>query len=315
MSQEIRTAAIVGSGLVGCGWAIVFALGGARVKVFDHAVAAREQVPDRVRQTLTEMQEVGLAPDIEAALARISVTDSLEEAVTGADYVQESVFERSDVKFEVSAEIGRLIAPSVVVGSSSSGIPASAFTENIENRNRFLVVHPVNPPHLIPVVELVPAPWTDTAIIPWLRQALEALGKVPVEVRREVEGFVLNRLQGALLNEAWALFEEGYASAADIDATVAHGLGLRWAFMGPLETIDLNAPGGIADYAARLEPLYRSVALSRTKPRGWSEDLIKEMEAERRQILPMDRHAARSAWRDRRLMELVAHLRKPDKIE
>ena len=136
------------------------------------------------------------------------------------------------------------------------------------------------------------------------------IGQVPVRINREIEGFVLNRLQGALLNEAWALFEEGYASLADIDATVSQGLGLRWAFMGPFETIDLNAPGGIGDYARRLGPLYHAIANSRTKPRAWTPELIEKAVAERRRALPETQLQERSAWRDRRLMHLVAHLRK-----
>src|SRR5690606_23559180 len=131
-----------------------------------------------------------------------------------------------------------------------------------------------------------------------------------VEVRRELPGFILNRLQGALLNEAWALYAEGYASLEDIDATVSRGLGLRWAFMGPFETIDLNAPGGIAAYARRLGPLYHEIAMSRTEPAAWSEPLIEAAAAERRAALPLDRLGERSRWRDSRLMALVKHLTK-----
>ena len=146
--------------------------------------------------------------------------------------------------------------------------------ESVRHRERFLIVHPVNPPHVVPVVELVPTPWTAPDVVPVARAFMERVGQVPVVVTREIEGFLLNRLQGALLNEAFALLEEGYASAADIDATVSYGLGLRWSFMGPFETIDLNAPGGLDDYARRLEPLYHSVADSRKDPRGWSASLV-----------------------------------------
>ncbi len=194
-----------------------------------------------------------------------------------------------------------------MVGSSSSGIPASAFTEQAPRRSRFLVAHPVNPPHLIPLVELVPAPWTDPAILPWLRAMMERVGQSPIVVNREIEGFVLNRLQGALLNEAWALFDRGIASAADIDRTIAQGLGLRWEFMGPFETIDLNAPGGVADYAQRLGPLYHSVAMDRRAPQPWSDDLVAAVTAERRAVLALSDLPARTAWRDRELMALVAH--------
>ena len=166
-----------------------------------------------------------------------------------------SAFERVDVKTDVSTQIGALIRPDAIVGSSSSGIPASVFTKSVRHRERFLIVHPVNPPHVVPVVELVPTPWTAPDVVPAARAFMERVGQVPVVVTREIEGFLLNRLQGALLNEAFALLEEGMRPAADIDATVSYGLGLRWSFMGPFETIDLNAPGGLDDYARRLAPL------------------------------------------------------------
>lgn len=309
MADSFQRVAIVGAGLVGSGWAVVFALSGAQVRIFDERPQARLEAPARLRQMLSDLEAAGLAEGAGEALARFAVFDTLAEAVDGVDYVQESVFERVEIKTSVAREIGAHIAPHVIVGSSSSGIPASAFTADAPNRERFLIAHPVNPPHLVPVVELVPAPWTAPDVVQTVRRALEAAGKVPVEVRRELDGFILNRLQGALLNEAWALYEEGYASLADIDATISHGLGYRWAFMGPFETIDLNAPGGVADYAERLAPLYHGVARSRSDPRRWSPELIDKVTAERRAALPLDQLPARSQWRDRRLMALVAHLR------
>ncbi len=297
---------IVGAGLVGSGWAVVFARAGHEVLVFDPSPEVRARVRPWAQTALAELGAVGLAEDPGAALARIRVVESLAAAVSPADYIQESVFERVDVKTEVCRQIGPLLKPGAVVGSSSSGIPVSAFTESCANRGRFLISHPVNPPHLVPVVELVPAPWTDPQAVISTRALMEAAGQVPVSLTREIEGFVLNRLQGALLNEAWALFDAGYATAADIDATVAHGLGLRWSFMGPFETIDLNAPGGVSDYAARLGPLYHSIALSRRDPKPWSEELVARVAAERRAALPGDDLAARRAWRDGRLTRLAA---------
>jgi L-gulonate 3-dehydrogenase len=306
---EIRKVAIVGAGLVGSGWAIIFARAGATVRIFDADPEIRSSVIERIAASLAELRDVGLVDDVEGVLSCLHVDDSLAEAVADADYVQESVLERTDVKTAVSLEIDRAMRADAIVGSSSSGIPASAFTESCTNRGRFLVAHPVNPPHLVPVVELVPAPWTEPDLIPAVRAWMERVGQEPVVVNRELEGFILNRLQGALLNEAWALFEAGYATAADIDKTVSYGLGYRWSFMGPFETIDLNAPGGVADYAARLGPLYHSIALARTQPRAWSQDLIDRVTAERRAALPAAGLADRRAWRDRKLMRLVAHKR------
>lgn len=302
---------MVGGGLVGSGWAIVFAKAGLQVRLFDADEDVRRSAPGRIRASLTDMRGYGLiGEDVEAIAGRVTLAESLADAVREADYVQESVFERVDVKTAVCLAIGEHLRADAVCGSSSSGIPASAFTEKARRRGRFLIAHPVNPPHLVPLVELVPAPWTEPEILPWLRSEMERLGQAPIVVSREIEGFILNRLQGALLNEAWAIFDEGLASTADIDRTVSHGLGYRWSFMGPFETIDLNAPGGVDDYARRLGPLYHRIARSRADPRPWPAELIERVKAERRRALPQADLPRRSAWRDRRLMALIAHLRK-----
>jgi 3-hydroxyacyl-CoA dehydrogenase len=127
-------------------------------------------------------------------------------------------------------------------------------------------------------------------------------------VQREIQGFIVNRLQGALLAEAFRLVEDGYVSSGDIDKAVKDGLGLRWAFMGPMETIDLNAPGGIRDYCGRYGPLYLDIAKQAT-PREWNDALIGKLEQERLAELPAQQRPARQAWRDQRLMQLVAHKR------
>ena len=301
-----QTTAIIGAGLVGFGWTIVFARAGHQVQVFDRSAVIREQLPEMLSQRLEDLEASGLVRDARAIRERVRVCASLEEALSGASYVQESVLERLDVKRAALEEIDALIEPGVPVGSSSSGIPASAFTEGLRNAAYYLVAHPVNPPYLHPLVELVPAPWTDPAVVDRVRDLMVAVGQSPIRVHGEPEGFILNRLQGALLREAWALFEEGHASLEDIDTTVSSGLGLRWAFMGPFETIDLNAPGGVRDYAERLGPLYLSIARDRTEPQPWSDALIRHVEAERRKALSLDALQDRCAWRDRMLMALAA---------
>jgi len=309
MTQAIG---IVGAGLVGGGWAIVFARADHPVRIFDASAEQRDGVRDRLATNLDDLQKHGLIDDAAAVLARIEVVDHLAAAVQGVAYVQESVLERVDVKREAYAAIDDCIDGDIPVGSSSSGIPASAFTEGLNHAANYLIAHPVNPPYLVPVVELVPAPCTADVTVERVDALMRAVGQVPVRVHGEVEGFILNRLQGVLLREAWALFEDGYASATDIDRTISDGLGLRWSFMGPFETIDLNAPGGVRDYAQRLGPLYRSIAASRSSHEPWSEELISAVEAERRAALPLDDLPERCNWRDRRLMALAAHKRKTD---
>ena len=240
---------IVGAGLVGTGWSIVFARGGERVKLYDASETARSRVCDDIAGRLVDLKAFGLIDDADAIMARIEVCGDMGDVIGGAKYVQESVPERIPLKQDVSRQISELLQSDTVVGSSTSGIPASAFTEELPNRDRFLVAHPVNPPYLVPVVEVAPAPWTAPDAVEKAMAVMNAVGQSPILVRREIEGFILNRLQGVLLREAWALLEEGYAGADDIDKTVREGLGLRWSFMGPFETIDLNAPGGIRESA------------------------------------------------------------------
>ena len=307
MTQRFAKIGIVGAGLVGRGWAIVFARAGRQVTIFDASDTIRHEALGKIKANLMDMQSVGLVEHVDEILSNICVVDTLGAAVADADYIQESVFERVDIKTAISADIGALMRKGAIVGSSSSGIPAARFTETVENRSRFLVVHPVNPPHLIPLVELVPAPWTDAEIVPVLKAMMEDVGQSPMVVNQEIEGFVLNRLQGALLNEAWALYSEGVASLEDIDKTVANGLGLRWAFMGPFQTIDLNAPGGIEDYARRLGPLYHSIHQSRRDQGAWPAEMISRAADEMRERMPLSDLAKKMEWRDRQLMKLAAY--------
>jgi L-gulonate 3-dehydrogenase len=308
--------AIIGTGLVGSGWAIVFARSGCDVALFDNTAGAAENARTVIAERLQELAGFDLLKDTPAQiLARISIAPTLAAALDGAIYAQESVLERVDVKRQLFADIDAVIGPLTLVGSSSSGIPASLYTDHIACRDRCLVAHPVNPPYLAPIVELVPAPWTAPATVQTVRALMERVGQAPVEATREIEGFILNRLQGVLLMEAWRLVEDGLVSARDLDTTMSQGLGLRWAFMGPLETIDLNAPGGIADYARRLGPLYQSIAASTVEHRVWDDALIGKLEAQRREDLPAEALAERRAWRDRRLMALARHKQDMQKAE
>ena len=303
----METVGIVGAGLIGRAWAIVFARAGFAVRIWDVAPAATAAARGFIAERLPELQAAGLLRDDPGAvLARITPVATLAEAVSGVVHVQENGPERVAEKAALFGEMDRLAAPDVVLASSTSGIPASAFTADLAGRGRTLVAHPVNPPYLIPVVELCPAPWTDPAIVARTRGLMERAGQVPATVNREVAGFVLNRLQIALVSEAMRLVAEGVISAQDVDATVKHGLGLRWSFMGPLETIDLNAPGGIADYLARYGALYAQVQ-EETRPLALTPGLVDTLHAARRAMLPIEGQAARQEWRDRRLMGLLAH--------
>ncbi|MFL6582211.1 MAG: 3-hydroxyacyl-CoA dehydrogenase [Burkholderiales bacterium] len=301
--------AIIGCGLIGRAWATVFARAGHSVKLYDSASGAAEQSLALIREGLQQLHEFGLiAESADIVLSRISTATTLVEAVRGADYVQENTAERLDVKREVYREMDAAAPAHCILASSTSTIQTSRFSEDLKGRHRCIVAHPVNPPHIVPVVEISPAPWTSADVVAKTRALHEKVGQVAITVKKEVEGFVLNRLQAALLLEAWRLVKEDYVSVEDLDKCIKDGLGLRWSFMGPFETIDLNAPGGVPDYAKRYGPALHGM-MSNTTSAQWDDALIAKVEGERRKIMQQDEHAEREAWRDRRLMALIAHKR------
>ena len=304
--------ALIGGGLVGQAWAVVFARSGHPVSLYDASPLTMEQAQINIASRLDDLTRFRLIDDPGEVLERVTYAIKPSDAVQGAGYVQESVPERLEVKREVYAELDRWIGDDTIIGSSTSGIPASEFTENLACRARCLVAHPINPPSVTPLVELCPAPWTDHAVVNRIFDLMTSVGQSPIRVRKEVPGFVANRLQGALLTMALRLVEDGVCSAEDVDIAIRDGIGRRWSFIGPFETIDLNAPGGIADYVTRYGPLYEDIERSTEGPIVWSDTLATRLEAERRERLPAEDIPERSEWRDRRLMALAAHKKAAD---
>ena len=256
VNNKNRVVAIIGAGLIGRSWAIVFARAGWQVNLTDVSPEARAAASRLIEKGLKALVDVGLLQDARASSARVSIAPSVPEAVVDADIVQECISEILEAKREIFALLDQLAPPTTVLASSTSAIQPSNFTAGLAGRARCLVAHPVNPPHLVPLVELCGAPWTAEDCIERAHAIYASVGQVPIIVRREIEGFVLNRLQGALLSEALRLVGEGVVTPQDLEETVKNGLGLRWSFMGPLETIELNAPGGIADYCSRYGGFY-----------------------------------------------------------
>ncbi|HEY6336320.1 MAG TPA: 3-hydroxyacyl-CoA dehydrogenase [Alphaproteobacteria bacterium] len=314
--ETARRIAIVGAGLIGRSWAIVFARAGYAVAIWDGNAEVTKSSLHAIEDGLKALAAEALIEEpVERVLARIRPAATLAGAAADTAFVQESIRETPDAKRAIFAELDKATPPDAIIASSTSIIPGSVFMEGLEGRQRCLVAHPVNPPHLVPLVELVPSPWTDRATVARAKSLYEAVGQVPIVVEREIEGFILNRLQAALLNEAFRLVEDGYVSTADLDKTVKHGLGLRWSFMGPFETIDLNAPEGVTDYCRRYGQAICRLGKQQADPRQWTEALVRRIEAERRLALPARQLKARAAWRDRRLAALIAHKRAQDKSD
>jgi L-gulonate 3-dehydrogenase len=300
-AEQQRTVAIIGAGLIGRGWAVLFALAGWNVRLFDAAAGQVERCQAMCKLALADMVRYGLAENPAEAHQRIRAARSLADAVADADLVQENGPETIEAKLAIYADLDQLAPPGAILASSTSSIVPSLFTEALKGRHRCLVAHPVNPPHLVPVVELCGAPWTAPDVIEKARAIYEGIGQTPILVKNEIEGFVLNRLQGALLTEAMRLVAEGYVSPQDLDKTIKDGLGLRWSFIGPFETIELNAPGGMADYLNRYSAFYQRLASDPAPASSWTGASADKILAAWGQSPDPSEILARSRARDERL--------------
>ncbi|WP_439498887.1 3-hydroxyacyl-CoA dehydrogenase [Bosea sp. (in: a-proteobacteria)] len=301
--------AIVGSGLIGRAWATVFASHGFEVALYDLKPEAAKAARAHIGRNLKELAGHGLVEDPQGSLTRIRVARDLADALRGAALVQENGPETVEAKQRLFAELDALAPANAILASSTSFIMASVFSETLKGRARCLVAHPVNPPHLVPIVELAPAPWTDPKVVARAKRIYEKAGQVPITLRKEKPGFVLNRLQAVLLAEAFRLVGEGVASAADVDKTIRDGLGLRWSFMGPFETIELNAPGGIPDYCARYGASLDRMASEGTGGDPFGKKTVATVMSEWPGTQSAERVKRLSDWRDTRLAALQAHKR------
>ena len=297
--------AIVGGGSIGVGWALVFARGGFDVALHEPDAERRREAPADLRRRLDSLAAGGiLAEAPETVAARVRFDDTLAAAVMDAMHVQECAPERLELKQALFRELDTLAAADATLASSSSALTTSEIASGLESRARCIVAHPGNPPYLLPIVELVPAEFTDPAVVERTASLLAAAGMSPVRVRREVEGFVFNRLQGALLREAYCLVRDGVASVEDVDRVVRDGLGRRWAVVGPFETAALNTRGGIEAHAAIMGPAYARMGADRGQRDPWTPDLVERVARELNQRMPPERWAERVAWRDDALIAL-----------
>ena len=305
MSKKI---ACVGVGNLGRAWAAIFARAGHDVALYDSAPGAATAALPAIESTLASMAAADLVDDIKVVMARIRPCETLEDALDGVDYIQESVIEEVGVKRTVFRMLDDTALPDAVIASSVSSIPPSEFMANLKGGARCIVAHPVNPPHLIPVVEVMLGPSTSEETFDSCCALLSGIGQVPVRLNKEIFGYVLNRLQFALINEALHLVDGGYVSAEDVDKIVKYGLGRRWAFMGPFETNHLNATGGIEEYYSKFQGAIDGIMKELfLEPHSLSPELISRLAEEMERTTPVEDVPARQEWRDRQLMALTGH--------
>ncbi|WP_183097178.1 3-hydroxyacyl-CoA dehydrogenase NAD-binding domain-containing protein [Mesorhizobium sp. YM1C-6-2] len=240
------------------------------------------------------------------AMRLISVVSSLEEALEGADYVQESASEQLPLKRDLFVRLAEAAPAYCLFASSTSALLPDAIFGALPAANRCLIAHPANPPHVLPIVELVGGSATSQTTLDRAADLMASLGQDVVRVKRAAPGFVLNRLQAALVEEALALVASGIADPDDVDRTVRSGLGLRWAFAGPFETMDLNASGGFAAYAKTLGPALAASAPGGPESSNWNGEAPSMVVNHRRKLLDINEIPTRQQWLVGRLRALRA---------
>ena len=240
----ISRVAIVGTGLIGSSWAACFLARGLDVVATDPAPGTEDKVRQYVEAAWTALTKIGLAQG--ASTSRLRFESNLKEALAGVEMVQENAPEREPLKIKLFAEIDSILPPPAILVSSTSGIPMSRIQSECKHPERCVTGHPFNPPHLIPLVEVVGGSKTSAETVERVMRFYSAMGKRPLHIRKEMVGHVANRLSAALYRELAYLIDQDVVSVADADAAVCMGPGLRWALMGPNLIYHLGGgPGGI----------------------------------------------------------------------
>ena len=263
---------------------------------------------------LGELDAFGLLDEAPAEIvARLAVAGDLSEALDGAVHVQECAPESLSLKVDLFERMDALADASTTLASSSSSMTISAIAAGLTGRSRCLLAHPGNPPYLIRVVELAPAPFTAKRTVDSARELFSGVGMLPIEVRQEIDCLVFNRLQGALLREALLLVRDGVVAPEDLDLVVSEGLARRWSVIGPLAVAELNTRGGIVAHAGFMGRAYGRIGLERGQEDPWASDVVQRVAEDLESRFPSSGRDDQVLWRDRELMRLESERRRrPD---
>jgi len=310
--------AIVGSGLIGRCWAVLFAKAGYHVNLYDVEPSQVQSALEGARKQLVELETQGLLTNTmktaDSAFQLIHGISDLEEAMRGAIYLQECVPENVDLKKKVFQQLDKHASSEIILASSSSCICPSLFTQDLVHAGQCIVAHPINPPTFVKLVEVIPSPLTKPNITDRTVALMKDIGQSPVVVRKEVNGFILNRLQYAVLMEAWRLVEDGVCSPEDIDTTMREGLAPRYTLIGPFETMHLNA-NGVKDYCTRYGANIENVCKEQLNTRPFTGSTMEKVHEAMCNRVPVESLPERREWRDKRLAALAIHSKQQEENE
>ena len=310
-SAERGRIGVVGGGSIGVGWAIVFARAGHFTTVFEPDDRRRRVLVEEVEVRLGELDAFGLLDEAPTEIvARLAVTGDLGEALHGAVHVQECAPESLPLKVDLFERMDARADTATTLASSSSTMTASGIAAGLPGRSRCLLAHPGNPPYLIRVVELAPAPFTAPETVDSARQLFSSAGMLPITVRQEIDCLVFNRLQGALLREALCLVRDGVVAPGDLDLVVSEGLARRWSVIGPLAVAELNTRGGIVAHAGFMGRAYGRIGIERGQEDPWASDVVRRVAEDLESRFPPSHRDDQVIWRDRELMRIESERRR-----
>lgn len=306
MDPKTSKIGIIGSGLIGRSWAMIFASGGFSVTIYDIDEKQVQNALTDIESQLKRLESANVLRGELSASQQVSLikgVSDLDALVKNSHYLQECVPEQLALKRELYTKVDRVLEKETILATSTSTFLPSVLSEGLVHKSQFIVAHPVNPPYFVPLVEVVPAPWTEARVVEVTASTLRQVGQAPITMKKEIPGFALNRIQYAILNECFNLIQDDVVNVADIDTVMTAGLGMRYAFLGPLETAHLNAEG-FSNYTERYAESMYAVSKTFNPIPKISGPVAHEIAKQLEEMVPLEKLPARRTWRDESLVKL-----------